>query len=393
MQVIATYPELLRSLLADYDEEAGVYCFRFYDDEEDERLVCVDCRIPVSSEYNNGQRPLFCRSRDKGELWPVLLEKAFAKAFGSYQKVAGGFTGAALAKLLGRPERNYFHRFQEDDRMRDPDALWGFCNEQLWDSGFILGCSWIQVSADEVEGRLGETQARQGLIGGHAYGIMGMWEVDGVRLVKFRNPWGDEHEWQGAWGDGRPEWEEHPEVAEAVGYQRAYDGTFFMSVEDFAANVKSIGAVRAFESRPETQWDGPGDDDEEGDDLSVALCEDGSLAFTSRGAQKWFPYAEERGARSGDISDDQTSRVQTSVMGPGTVTFEWMISSEECYDYMTFAVDGEPWAICTGAVDWEAKEFSIPEGPHIMAWIYHKDISASAGNDMAAVASVTYSEG
>lgn len=31
-------------------------------------------------------------------------------------------------------------------------------------------------------------------------------EIDGVKLIQLRNPWGDETEWRGAWGDKSKEW-------------------------------------------------------------------------------------------------------------------------------------------------------------------------------------------
>ena len=39
-----------------------------------------------------------------------------------------------------------------------------------------------------------------GLIPGHAYTLISAHEVNGVRLLKLRNPWGD-HEWTGDWSD------------------------------------------------------------------------------------------------------------------------------------------------------------------------------------------------
>ena len=56
--------------------------------------VVVDDYIPI---YQNA--PLFTYSDDQGEVWPMLLEKAFAKLHGSYYHLMGGFTVAALEAL------------------------------------------------------------------------------------------------------------------------------------------------------------------------------------------------------------------------------------------------------------------------------------------------------
>ena len=47
--------------------------------------------------------------------------------------------------------------------------------------------------------------AVKGIVLHHAYSVMDAREIDGKRLLKVRNPWG-ESEWTGAWSDGSEEW-------------------------------------------------------------------------------------------------------------------------------------------------------------------------------------------
>ena len=145
------------------------------------------------------------------ELWPIIIEKAFAKVYGSFEKPEGFLASVGFASILAL-ERHYVQQYQVDKNWQIRSSC-GIGNN-LGENAFILGCSWVQVSTEEVEGRLGETRARQGLIGGHVYGVMGIWEIGTVQLLKFRNPSGNENEWC----DGGDEWRGHPEVAEAVGY-------------------------------------------------------------------------------------------------------------------------------------------------------------------------------
>lgn len=45
-------------------------------------------------------------------------------------------------------------------------------------------------------------------------------------------------------------------------------------------------------------------------------------------------------ARSAVIGDNKTSSIQTTVSGPGTLSFYWSVSSEPNYDFLSFYIDG-----------------------------------------------------
>lgn len=51
----------------------------------------VDDHIPCY-KWND---PYFVSSKQKGEVWPCLLEKAWAKIIGSYARVESGHPGVA----------------------------------------------------------------------------------------------------------------------------------------------------------------------------------------------------------------------------------------------------------------------------------------------------------
>ena len=61
------------------------------------RVVDVDDWIPFY-----GNQPAFCNSRQK-QLWVILLEKAWAKVYGSYKVTEGGFPEEVLHDLTGAP--------------------------------------------------------------------------------------------------------------------------------------------------------------------------------------------------------------------------------------------------------------------------------------------------
>ena len=208
LSVVANYSELMRVVLGRHDLAKGIYEFNFFcDNDLDPRSVCVDSRIPVREGY-----PCFCTSKADGELWPALLEKAVAKFFGSYSAIAGGSEAVGFTILTGKPGKQFGAQYDEA-KFRDADTLWALV-ARLWAEGHIIGISFTQTS-DEVAGPRGEKTAAGGLIAGHAYGVLSVAEVGGVRLLRIRNPHGC-NEWTGPWGDSTPEWDAHPDVAYQV---------------------------------------------------------------------------------------------------------------------------------------------------------------------------------
>ena len=97
------------------------------------------------------------------------------------------------------------------------------------------------------------------------------------------------------------------------------------------------------------------------------------------------PYEGTYCAKSGDISDSQTSSLLLSgyVSSPGTISFFRKVSSESNYDYLRFYIDGslqEQWA---GTIAWGQVSYSVTAGEHTFEWMYYKDGSVSTGSDCA----------
>ena len=97
-------------------------------------------------------------------------------------------------------------------------------------------------------------------------------------------------------------------------------------------------------------------------------------------------------AQSGDISDDQTSEMQATVEGEGTVTFDWRVSSEEGEDYLEFYIDDVRKDQISGREGWEEKSFNVTgQGSHTLKWRYVKDGSEEDGTDCGWVDNVQWS--
>jgi hypothetical protein len=86
-------------------------------------------------------------------------------------------------------------------------------------------------------------------------------------------------------------------------------------------------------------------------------------------------------AQSGAIGDDTDSYLETTVLGPGTLTFWWKVSCEEDFDYLEFRIDGDFKDQITGEAGWLPASYTVGPGPHLLRWHYAKDIIGSEGAD------------
>jgi len=89
--------------------KAGVYLMSFFINGV-ESPVYVDDFLPV--RFN---KPCFSSSR-VGELWVILLEKAWAKLHGSYARTESGLPAFAATHVLGVPSITVFHSEIEKDK-------------------------------------------------------------------------------------------------------------------------------------------------------------------------------------------------------------------------------------------------------------------------------------
>ncbi len=95
-------------------------------------------------------------------------------------------------------------------------------------------------------------------------------------------------------------------------------------------------------------------------------------------------------ARSGSIGNSRDTRFQATVVGPGTLSWWWKVSSEPNNDRLRFYLDGSSPTEISGEVDWVPRTFNIPAGSHTVQWRYSKNGSRTAGQDRAWVDEVQF---
>jgi photosystem II stability/assembly factor-like uncharacterized protein len=110
------------------------------------------------------------------------------------------------------------------------------------------------------------------------------------------------------------------------------------------------------------------------------------LNFSTGGYEDWFGqssiyYYGGSSAQSGDIFNDEDTYLQTTISGPGNLTFYWKVSSEYGYDYLSLYIDGELKNKISGDIDWCQESHYLSSGSHMVKWVYEKDESVHLGSD------------
>ena len=229
LSAIAEQPELVKRLFK-YDtlNEFGVVGV-WLNINGGWRMYVLDEYLPVNKD-SNPKTLSFSRSVEN-ELWVMYLEKAYAKAYGSYFDIIGGDPVHALRDLTGAP---YEYACDFDDL----SAVWKKLLNYN-DTNFIF-VGWTKSTT------VVEEKSASGLVSGHAYSILNVQEVKDstgklARIMQIRNPWG-RFEWTGDFNDKSPLWT--PELKKKLGVQERDDGLFWMRIEDFIKDFGGIGILK-----------------------------------------------------------------------------------------------------------------------------------------------------
>lgn len=191
----------------------------------------------------------------KGQLWVSLLEKAWAKLYGSYETIDGGYTEEGLHDLTGGHMK--FVRTREMD----------FNKEEWWQELKEAVKKGYAVVAESPFGK--DTNiSKSGVVFGHAYAVLGAYDVPVLgkvyRLVKGRNPWGHQ-EWVLDWSDTDPRWNTvSAEEKKRIGFSPDQkDGIFWMDYDDFCEWFRKItiaeihdGASYVYSTQPSEDGQG-----------------------------------------------------------------------------------------------------------------------------------------
>lgn len=177
----------------------------------------------------------------------------------------------------------------------------------------------------------------------------------------------------------------HGELAVNVGET----GTYNVTVSSAAVNGSTVfitlnlNGMQYTASKTFTISVGQVDEDWESGDLTA-------FDWTTGGNAPWTitsgsPYEGSFSAKSGSISDDQTSTLSVvmDVLANDTISFYRKVSSESGYDFLKFKIDGAQKDEWSGEIAWSSVAYPVSTGQRTFTWSYEKDYSQSEGSDAA----------
>ena len=277
-------PELIQSSLMKNNQ--GMYGIRWY-------VRGVPTETWVDDKFPTKNDKLRFSHSEKNELWVAVIEKCYAKEYGSYAKIEGGMPANALHDITGKPAVS--HNLQSNSHETNWRIV-GKCvgSDKIVCAGilssplrrylllgleryiillisFILstidnclsmipGCDFISDLVEFIfawslygitflytliDNALGGifTQihvmlclSTVGLVPGHAYSVLEVKSIPGTfcdtKMVKIRNPWA-RGEWRGAYSDSSFLWNFRPNLRKECNVTEKEDGAFWMSFADF----------------------------------------------------------------------------------------------------------------------------------------------------------------
>lgn len=198
--------------------------------------VTVDDRLPGSQEKKNFEL-VNTRQPENESWWIPVLEKAAAKAYGTYENLGTGFVNEAFFLLTGMPVIEYKGLTKLEDK-----KLYDLLHDIDEDDHSIVAIA-SPTSNESLKKNLGYTITQTKV-------------YNGEQLIKLRNPWGPEV-FKGDWSkDNTEKW-----TAEAVKELEQYpipDGAFWMTVPEFKQNFGSF-VVNMYQDwfmdQKDVEWD------------------------------------------------------------------------------------------------------------------------------------------
>lgn len=228
--------DLIENIFASRPEDFtkyGIYTCRFYVDGEWVEVI-TDTNLPCIKNMITGKySPAYGTSDNPNETWIAFVEKAFAKAMGSYEEIPNIKVQKALLHLTGGSVQavNLKDEVQRYDTVSDNEA-WTVFKKKLDNDSIVLlmpnekkpleeddtaedGAAAPAAAPSDPNTPLGSVKqpGEEHFIPEMIYSAVLCRDVGGYELVLMHNPWKVEgYEWTGEWSDSSNDWDLYPEL-------------------------------------------------------------------------------------------------------------------------------------------------------------------------------------
>ena len=182
--------------------------------------LIVDDTFPVANESKLAFAGL---NEASGNIWPMVLEKAWAKCNRSYEDIIPGNSADAFEFLSPAPYNTFYHNAETRPTLFETIT-------EANKKGYVVLADITETASTNLE-----TLSKLGLITNHAYTVISsavLKKSNGaeIKLLKMKNIWGT-NEWVGDWSDNSSKWTQ--EFKKEVGLEPKQDGIFWISYEDY----------------------------------------------------------------------------------------------------------------------------------------------------------------
>lgn len=209
-------------------------------------------------------------------MWAPILEKAWAKAKGTYGQTNGGFVVNGLRALTGAPTFTYYF------------SSYGLTTAETF--SLLDAANTANYPMGAGTGAGSDTTFNDcGIAYGHAYSILTTFTMDTYDMVMLRNPWGITY-YTGTWYKSDSNWTDDlvAQVPWSVDPRTSdSDGIFVMEISDFVntginclTNFE-ISHVRASEGYTDAVYDMEDDDGTSTNFYVTVPASDGALYFSA----------------------------------------------------------------------------------------------------------------
>ena len=182
--------------------------------------IVIDDYFPVIEKEDNNIAFAGINQESKS-IWPILLEKVWAKCNLSYEDIINGNSADAFQFLSPAPFDTYYHN-------NDNKSLFDIIDNSIKKNYIVVSDITLTENTNL------DYLSKMGLLTNHAYNIIDTVTLKQnsaeVKLLKIRNLWGT-NEWKGDWSDNSGKWTEN--FKKTVKLEKKEDGIFWMAYEDF----------------------------------------------------------------------------------------------------------------------------------------------------------------